>query len=131
MCSALSTALGILPEYLKAFYYSYSKNALIFSFWGFKESLSLAFGRAALVVIFLTPDPTKPLSGPAISALWIFSPAHKAGLQMGDIFIQADDINIYDQHQLVAAVEQHNSNEPMKIKILWQNQEKIVYVNFR
>ncbi len=131
LCSAVSNSVGVKANYMKKFYYEYVRGAIVIAFWGFEGSLRLAFGQPALGVMYLTPEYNKNFPQPAIHSTWIFSPGDKAGLVTGDLILQADDINIYNQHQLTDLVKGHDINEPMKLKILRQNQEKIVYVHFR
>ena len=131
LCSAVANAVGVKANYMKKFYYNYVTGAIIGAFWGFENSLRLAFGQPALGVLYLMPEYNKNFPQPAIHSTWIFSPSHKAGLVSGDLILKADDINVYDQYQLTTLVKGHDINEPMKLKILREKQEKIIYVYFR
>ena len=131
MCSAVSTSYGVWANYLEKFFSAYATGAIVVAFWGFENSLRLAFGQPTLGMMFLTSSANKYFPQPAIQSTWHFSPANKAGLLPLDLILEADDIKLVDHLHLIDVLKRHDINEPMKLKILRESQEKIIYVPFR
>ena len=137
LCSAVSKSLItklITPEHIKKFYYLYTQSAIIYAFFGFKESLQLSFGQSALGIIYISPtDPKTPfqLAKPSVNITWLYSPANKAGLMCQDLIVQADGRKVYNRNQLDEILSQHDPKQPMEIKILRKGVEKTLYIKFQ